>query len=76
MKKQVKFGEFLGWVRHPAGAIQAQLADVENHYRLGDEAVVRTSAVVRIEYQMTPEGRSPIEIETLNTIYVLKEPQA
>ena len=68
-KKVVMFEEFLGWVDHPAGAIQAQLGNIKSNYRLGDEPFVRTSAVVRIEYETTAEGRQPVEIETLNTIY-------
>ena len=68
-KKVITFKDFLGWVDHPAGAIQASLGDVKGHYRLGDEPFVRTSAVVRIEYADTEGGRTPVEIETLNTIY-------
>ena len=68
-KKVVMFGQFIGWVDHGRGSIQAGLADVKGHYRLGDEPVVRTSAVVRIEYADTEGGRTPVEIETLNTIY-------
>lgn len=66
-KKTVEFGEFVGWYDHPAGAIQARLCAVRGHYRLGDEPLVLTSAVIRIEYD---DDRSPREIETLNTIYV------
>lgn len=66
-KKTVKFEKFLGWRDHPTGAVQALLGNIKGHYRLGDEANVITSAVLRIVYD---KAHSPMEIETLNTIYI------
>lgn len=68
-KKVVMFDKFLGWKDRPAGAIQASLGGVKGHYRLGDEDWMLTSAVVGIQYAPAEGGRTPVEIETLNTIY-------
>lgn len=65
-KKVIKFGQFIGWHDGKHGSIQAVLGDIKAHYRLGDQPVVTTSAVLKIDYN---EDRSPVRIETLNTIY-------
>lgn len=73
-KKTVTFTNLVRWESHPSGAAQAVLAGVRDHYRLGNVDFVRTSAVVRIEYQINAGAeavltREPVLIETLNTIY-------
>lgn len=64
-KKVIKFGRLIGW-DDTLGRIKAVLGDIKAHYRLGDQPVVTTSAVVKIDYD---DNKEVSRIETLNTIY-------
>lgn len=70
-KPTVLFGRFVGWGKHPlSGELNAALADVTGHPKLGDERVVYTSRLERIGYA---DDGSVVEVETRNTVYKLRE---
>lgn len=67
MKPVVTFAEFIGWGKHPySGELNASLRGVEGHPELGNESVVHTSRLERIDYD---DDGEPVEIETRSTIY-------
>lgn len=65
-KKVVSFGSVIGFMDLADGVKLAELADIKDHYYLGDQPYVRTSYIVRIEHDT--DGNVS-EIETKNTIY-------
>lgn len=71
-KPIVYFGKIAGWRGYDenGAALQAVLTDISEHPRLGDEALVTTSRIVRLDRN---EAGGVIEIETLNTIYRQRE---
>jgi hypothetical protein len=72
-KPVVTFGRVIGW--NDDGKVEkgtrALLGEVENHPRLGAERMVNTSMVINIKRER--KTKRVIEIETLNTIYRIKE---
>jgi hypothetical protein len=67
MKPVVEFGRFVGVGKHPySGEINATLAGITGHPKLGSENIVYTSRIERIGYA---DDGDIIEVETRNTIY-------
>lgn len=73
-KPIVYFGKIIGWkgLVSDEGRMRVVLADVTGHPILGDQPVVNTSVVMRVDRgdPVPPFDYGEIrEIETLNTVY-------
>lgn len=65
MKQKATFEKVVEFHMHASGQFSARLAYVKDHPKLGNEAVVYTSALVKVEF----DNGYPVMVETNNTIY-------
>lgn len=77
-KQEATFTRVLGWAAFAPNftgdvkkGMRALLGGVEGHPLLGTQSIVNTSMVLRIKREK--KTKRVIEIETLNTIYRIKE---
>lgn len=68
-KQKATFQHVLGFQMHRDGVFSVRLASVKGHPRLGNQPLVYTSALKKVEFN---DDGVPVVVETKNTVYTLE----